>query len=92
MPNLLDEAFWREKFLVSHNHVTKIFHLMEDLGRPVSVRDIGEPIVLRLLEQEYEFGGARVYSPEQSYDVGESVVILGKCLTSAPLGHIEVIA
>ncbi len=76
MTKYLEEAFWRVEFMVAKKQVEEIFHLIEDVERPLLEVELAESLVREVLEREQEFAEARIYSPEQKYRVGERLVFI----------------
>ncbi len=76
MHRFLKETFWRNEFIVGKKQVDAMFYQLEDLAHPVSELELAELLVREVLEREYEFVGAEIYSPEQSYKIGEKIAFI----------------
>jgi len=72
----LEEAFWRDEFLVAHEQVEHLVHPMEDEERPILETELAEFLVRDVLKNEQEFASARIYSPAQKYRIGERIVFI----------------
>ena len=76
MHRFLKKAFWRDEFIVGSKQLDAMFHRLEDLARPASEAEVAESVVREMLEREYEFSDAKIYSPEQKYQIDEKIIFI----------------